>query len=44
MAVSKRTRYEVLRRDNHACRYCGGIAPDVILTVDHVTPVGPRWQ
>lgn len=39
MAVSKRTRYEVLRRDNHTCRYCGGVAPDVILTVDHVTPV-----
>jgi len=39
MAVSKRTRYEVLRRDNHTCRYCGGTAPDVVLTVDHVTPV-----
>lgn len=39
MAVSKRTRYEVLRRDNHCCRYCGGRAPDVALTVDHVTPV-----
>ncbi|WP_374457735.1 HNH endonuclease [Nocardioides sp.] len=39
MAVSKRTRYEVLRRDNHTCRYCGGKAPDVVLTVDHVTPV-----
>lgn len=39
MAVSKRTRYEVLRRDNHACRYCGSMAPDVKLTVDHVTPV-----
>lgn len=39
MAVSKRTRYEVLRRDNHTCRYCGGVAPDVVLTVDHVTPV-----
>lgn len=38
MAVSKRTRYEVLRRDNHACRYCGAIAPDVKLTVDHVMP------
>jgi hypothetical protein len=38
MAVSKRTRYEVLRRDNHTCRYCGGSAPDVVLTVDHVTP------
>lgn len=39
MAVTKRTRFEVLKRDNHTCRYCGGIAPDAILTVDHVTPV-----
>lgn len=38
MAVSKRTRYEVLRRDNHTCRYCGASAPDATLTVDHVTP------
>jgi hypothetical protein len=38
MAVSKRLRYEVLRRDNHACRYCGRAAPDVPLTVDHVVP------
>lgn len=39
MPVSKRTRYEVLKRDSHTCRYCGGTAPDVKLTVDHVTPV-----
>lgn len=39
MAVTKRTRYEVLKRDNHTCRYCGASAPDVKLTVDHVTPV-----
>lgn len=39
MAISKRLRYEILRRDNHACRYCGGTAPDVALTVDHVVPV-----
>ena len=38
MAVSKRTRYEVLRRDDHTCRYCGESAPDVKITVDHVTP------
>lgn len=37
MAVSKRLRYEVLRRDNHTCRYCH--ATDSPLTVDHVTPV-----
>lgn len=39
MAVSKRLRFEILRRDNHTCQYCGGKAPDVILHVDHVIPV-----
>lgn len=39
MAVTKRIRYEVLRRDGFACRYCGAMAPDVKLTVDHVMPV-----
>lgn len=39
MAVTKRTRFEVLRRDNHTCRYCGASAPDAVITVDHVTPV-----
>lgn len=38
MAVSKRLRYEILRRDNHACRYCGAAAPKVKLNVDHVIP------
>jgi hypothetical protein len=38
MAVSKRLRYEILRRDNHACRYCGATAPQVKLNVDHVIP------
>ncbi len=37
--ISKRLRFEILRRDNHACRYCGGVAPDVKLTVDHVLPI-----
>lgn len=39
MTVSKRLRFEILRRDNHACRYCGGVAPDATITVDHVVPV-----
>lgn len=38
MAVSKRLRYEVLRRDNHTCRYCGATAPGAKLTIDHVAP------
>ena len=38
MAVSRRLRFEVLKRDGHACRYCGETAPTVKLTVDHVIP------
>lgn len=36
MAVSRRLRFEILRRDGYTCRYCGASAPDVALTVDHV--------
>ncbi len=39
MTVSRRLRFEILRRDGHTCRYCGAQAPDVPLTVDHVIPV-----
>lgn len=39
MPVSKRLRYEILRRDNHTCRYCGATADDTRMTVDHVVPV-----
>lgn len=39
MAISKRLRFEVLRRDDHTCQYCGERAPDVTLHVDHVVPV-----
>src|SRR5699024_9682265 len=38
MAISKRMRFEIFRRDNHTCRYCGDKAPDIKLTVDHVLP------
>lgn len=38
MSVSRRLRFEVLRRDGYACRYCGAKAPDATLTVDHVIP------
>lgn len=37
MAVSKRTRFEVLRRDEYTCRYCR--SSEGALTVDHVTPL-----
>lgn len=37
MTLTKRTRYEVLRRDDYTCRYCR--STDGKLTVDHVVPV-----
>lgn len=39
MAVSKRLRFEILRRDGFRCRYCGVCAESAALRVDHVIPV-----
>lgn len=36
--LSKRLRFEILRRDQFRCRYCGKVAADVELRVDHVIP------
>lgn len=40
MAVSKRLRFEILRRDGFRCYYCGTRSNETAdgLTVDHVTP------
>lgn len=38
MSVSKKIRFEVLKRDKFTCQYCGAEAPDVILHVDHIHP------
>lgn len=38
-SLSKRLRFEVFKRDNFTCQYCGAKAPDVILHVDHINPV-----
>lgn len=37
--LSKRTRFEVFKRDSFTCQYCGRKAPDVILECDHINPV-----
>jgi len=37
--LSKKTRFEVFKRDSFTCQYCGRMAPDVILEVDHINPV-----
>lgn len=36
--VSKRLRYEILRRDGFRCRYCGATPEERELRVDHVIP------
>lgn len=38
MALSKKLRFEVFKRDSFTCQYCGKSAPDVILHVDHIDP------
>lgn len=38
-APSKKTRFEVFKRDSFQCQYCGSKAPDVVLEVDHIRPV-----
>lgn len=37
--ISKKTRFEVFKRDNFTCQYCGRMAPDVILEIDHINSV-----
>jgi hypothetical protein len=38
-AIRKSVRFEVFKRDSFTCQYCGQKAPDVVLEVDHITPV-----
>ncbi|WP_225784478.1 HNH endonuclease [Xenophilus sp. Marseille-Q4582] len=37
--VSKKTRFEVFKRDAFTCQYCGAHPPGVLLHVDHIHPV-----
>lgn len=37
--LSKRTRFEVFKRDGFTCQYCGAHPPDAILEADHIIPV-----
>ena len=38
-ALPKKLRFEVFKRDSFTCQYCGRMAPDVVLEVDHIVPV-----
>jgi ferredoxin len=37
--ISTRTRFEVFKRDQFTCRYCGRRSPEIVLEVDHIYPV-----
>lgn len=37
--IRKSVRFEVFKRDSFTCQYCGEKAPDVVLEVDHISPV-----
>jgi hypothetical protein len=37
--VSKRTRFEIFKRDYFTCQYCGKTPPKVVLHIDHILPV-----
>jgi hypothetical protein len=37
--LSKKTRFEVFKRDQFKCQYCGATAPEVVLVVDHIDPI-----
>jgi hypothetical protein len=38
-SIPKTVRFEVLKRDKFTCQYCGAVAPDVVLHIDHINPV-----
>lgn len=37
--LTKKTRFEVFKRDHFTCQYCGRTPPAVVLKVDHIVPV-----
>ena len=38
-ALSKKTRFEVFKRDGFRCQYCGAHPPAALLECDHIVPV-----
>ncbi len=38
-AISKKTRFDVFKRDAFTCQYCGAHPPGVLLHIDHIVAV-----
>jgi len=38
-AIPKKLRFEILKRDDFTCQYCGVSSPDTTLHLDHIEPV-----
>lgn len=38
-SISNKVRFEVLKRDDFSCHYCGAKPPEVRLEVDHIEPI-----
>lgn len=38
-SITKKTRFEVFKRDSFTCQFCGAKAPDVVLEIDHLLAV-----
>lgn len=39
MAISKKLRFDVLKRDDFACQYCGRTAEETKMTIDHIISI-----
>lgn len=37
--LSKRLRFEILKRDSFTCSYCGLTPPKAVLEIDHIIPI-----
>lgn len=37
--ISNKTRFEIFKRDNFICQYCGSHPPQSILHIDHIHPI-----
>ena len=44
MSLPKYERYNIMKRDNFTCQYCGAKSPEVQLEVDHMIPKSKGGQ